>query len=447
MSDRWWLYRDDTQIQWDRNDEPLALLTVFTEDDMIVDEEWLQALRRLDASAYGPDDVAQQEADELRLESIEPAKTFGYQAGAGSIRTRLALMGFSVEACRREILMALMDSIDGDEQRGFLSVAIGKNGDEFAEIPWTEVLDRGLIAYEQNQVERLTDPVDRACADQIAIFLEAGVDRRVLLALQLATADDDTEVWLDLHDLRAAGYFDAIESITQLAIDELAASVSSGGPIIVVTEGITDAVFLKRALELVAPHISHMFRFFDRDAGAEMGASQVVRTLRSFAAAGITNRVVGVLDNDSAGRVAERTLLSRPRPANNRYMLLPDVPYGSAYPTVGPSGEMDLDINGRAVAIEFQFGAEQLTMPDGTLARVAWGGMEASIGEYQGGLLAPDKRVVQANIERFLADASAQHDPKEGPWPTIHALVERLLEAAVPDSFPGQYYTATHRAG
>ncbi|WP_311243992.1 hypothetical protein [Microbacterium sp. WCS2018Hpa-23] len=178
-------HRGDTQIQWDRNDEPLALLTVFTEDDMLVDEEWLQALRRLDASAYGPDDVAQQEADELRLESTEPARTFGYQAGAGSNRTRLAPMGFSVEACRREILLALMDSLDGDEQRGFLSVAVGKNGDEFVEIPWTEVLDRGLIAYERNQVERLTDPVDRACADQISIFLEAGVGRLTIWLTRL----------------------------------------------------------------------------------------------------------------------------------------------------------------------------------------------------------------------------------------------------------------------
>lgn len=445
MSDRWWLRRGNTQIQWDRNDEPLALLTVFTEDDMRVDEEWLQALQRLDDSAYGPEDGDQQEADQLRLESTGPARTFGYQARAAAVRTRLALMGFSAEACRRELLMALMDSFDGDEQRGSLRVAVGKNDDEFIDIPWTDVLDRGLIAYEQNQVERLTDPVDRVCADQLSDFVEAGVDRRVLLALQLASADDDTEVWLDLHDLRAAGYFAEIESITQLAVDELAASVSSGGPIIVVTEGITDAAFLKRALELVAPHISHMFRFFDTDSGAEMGAAQVVRTLRSFAAAGITNRVVGVLDNDSAGRVAVRNLLSKPRPANNRYMLLPDVSYGNAYPTVGPSGNMDLDINGRAVAIEFQFGAEQLTMPDGTLARVAWGGMESSIGEYQGSLLASDKRVVQANIERFLADASPQHDPGEGPWPTIHALIDRLLEVAVPGTFPGQYYTSGHR--
>lgn len=336
MSDRWWLRRGNTQIQWDRNDEPLALLTVFTEDDMRVDEEWLQALQRLDDSAYGPEDGDQQEADQLRLESTGPARTFGYQARAAAVRTRLALMGFSAEACRRELLMALMDSFDGDEQRGSLRVAVGKNDDEFIDIPWTDVLDRGLIAYEQNQVERLTDPVDRVCADQLSDFVEAGVDRRVLLALQLASADDDTEVWLDLHDLRAAGYFAEIESITQLAVDELAASVSSGGPIIVVTEGITDAAFLKRALELVAPHISHMFRFFDTDSGAEMGAAQVVRTLRSFAAAGITNRVVGVLDNDSAGRVAVRNLLSKPRPANNRYMLLPDVSYGNAYPTVGP---------------------------------------------------------------------------------------------------------------
>lgn len=175
------------------------------------------------------------------------------------------------------------------------------------------------------------------------------------------------------------------------------------------TEGVTDACFLQRALEMVAPHVSHMFRFFDKDAGVEMGAAQVVRTLRSFAAAGVRNRVVGVLDNDAAGRVAAKNLDGKLRPANNGYFLLPDVRYRSNYPTYGPNGDADLDINGRAVSIEFQFGLEQLRLSGGELARVEWSGREASTGVYQGSLAKKDKMPV--NQPAQVADMTGILNP------------------------------------
>ena len=440
MSDRWWLHRGDTQLQWDRNDEPLALLTVYTEADKYVDQEWLAATRRLEVGAYGPDDDGQQEADENLVEVADRAKVFGYAAKAIAVRTRLALMGFTVDACRREFVNGINDLLEDDEPGDLLEVT-DNDGHVVDSMLRADILDRGLIAYEVAQAGQLDRVgLDAACSGYIETFIESGLDRRALLALQLASAPDDEDVWLDLHDLRAAGYFDGVENITQLASDELAVSISSGGPIIVVTEGVTDAVYLRRALEMVAPHVAHMFRFFDKEAGAEMGAAQVVQTLRAFAAAGVTNRVAGVLDNDTAGRVAERNLKKNPRPSSNRYMLLPDLPYGTSYPTRGPSGEMELDINGRAVAIEFQFGLEQLRVDGGELAKVEWAGYEASIGAYQGRLSAADKKQVQANIDAFLAGATPDHDPTSGPWPVIHALVDRLLETSMPEAFPGQYY-------
>lgn len=144
-------------------------------------------------------------------------------------------------------------------------------------------------------------------------------------------------------------------------------------------------------------------------------------------------------------RELERVLDAKLRPANNRYFLLPDVPYGSAYPTYGPNGDADLDINGRAVSIEFQFGLEQLRLSSGAPARVEWSGREASIGVYQGNLPKKDKEAVQKNILDFLANASPDHDPGTEPWPAVHALVNRLLEAATPESFPGQSFTQDHQ--
>lgn len=438
MSDRWWLRRGESQIQWGRNEEPLALLAVFTEDDKYVDDAWLAAHTRLNGQ-YGSDQEEQQIADEVIVEQAGSTNVFGFRAAASRIRARLALMGFTAEACRHELSTAIAELLQDDEP-GYDFEIFGKSGEVIASMPRSEILDRGIQAWESATPYRHLEALDQKCADFIDLFIESGFDRRALLALQLEAAHADDDVWLDLHDLFLAGYFDGIDNITQLAADALSVSVSSGGPIIVVTEGVTDASYLERALELVAPHVCHMFRFFDKDVGAEMGAAQVMRTLRSFAAAGVTNRVVGVLDNDAAGRVAAKNLDAKPRPTNNRYFLLPDVPYGAAYPTYGPGGDAELNINGRAVAIEFQFGLHNLRLDNGELARIEWSGREAAIGVYQGSLSKNDKDAVQRRIREFLESASPDHDRAVEPWPTVHALVDRLLEAATPESFPGQIY-------
>ncbi|PYI69743.1 hypothetical protein CVV68_01135 [Arthrobacter livingstonensis] len=441
MSSKWWLHRGATQIQWQRNEEPLELLTIFTEADKYTDDAWLQAIDRLEGyGRYSPEDEEQQRLDEILVEESNGKDVLGYRARVSRIRARLALMGFTANACRHELSLAIDEMLADDEPGDTLEVA-DKDGEAVETIPRSEILDRGLAAWENEKPYRSLGPVDRKCATYIDILMDSGFDRRTILALQLESAPADVEVCLDLHDLYSAGYFNSVENITQLAADELAVSVSSGGPIVVVTEGVTDARFLQRALELVVPHVSHMFRFFDKDAGAEMGAAQVVRTLRSFAAAGVTNRVVGVLDNDAAGLVAAKNLDAKVRPANNRYFLLPDVPYGANYPTYGPNGDSDLNVNGRAVSIEFQFGLEQLRLASGDPARVEWSGREASIGVYQGSLPKKDKDAVQKKIRDFLANASPDHDPEAEPWPAVHALVNRLLEAATPESFPGQSFT------
>jgi hypothetical protein len=439
VSDRWWLYRGVSQIQWDRNEEPLSLLTLFTEDNKAVNQAWFEASERQTSSLYFPGDEERQEADELLMEEAESSSVFGYGAKVSVIRSRLSLMGFTPEACRRELSTGILDGFEEDDPGDHIAVQ-GKDG-AVVSVPKSEILDRALQAYEVGQVGFLSDPVAEYCARYIELFVEVGLDRRVLLALQLETAEPDEDVWLDLHDLHSAGYFEGVDNITQLAVDQLAVSVSSGGPIIVVTEGVTDAEFLKCALDLVAPQVSHMFRFLDKAAGVELNAAQVVRTLRAFAAAGVTNRVVGVLDNDAAGRAAAKSLNAKPRPSNNRYFLLPDVPYGTSYPTDGPSGVVDLNINGRAVAIEFQFGLAVLRTSGNELAKVEWSGREASVDAYQGSLSKADKFAVQKNIKEFLAGASSDHDSADEPWPTIHALIESLLRAAEPGTFPGQTYT------
>ncbi|WP_145830948.1 hypothetical protein [Actinoplanes teichomyceticus] len=81
------------------------------------------------------------------------------------------------------------------------------------------------------------------------------------------------------------------------------------GPPIVITEGSSDARILSGALKLLKPHLEGFIRFLDYDTGAEGSAVAAINMLKSFAAAGISNRIVAILDNDSAAHQAVLTML------------------------------------------------------------------------------------------------------------------------------------------
>jgi hypothetical protein len=70
-------------------------------------------------------------------------------------------------------------------------------------------------------------------------------------------------------------------------------------PVVVLTEGVTDAEFLSSALAVLYPHLTDLVRFLDYDRKPEGSASAVLRAARAFDAAGIANPVVAVFDNDT----------------------------------------------------------------------------------------------------------------------------------------------------
>lgn len=64
-------------------------------------------------------------------------------------------------------------------------------------------------------------------------------------------------------------------------------------------------------------------------------------------------------------------------------MRFPDTALAAAYPTVGPSGFAELDVNGLAGGIELYLGREALSC-EGTLRPVRWQGYVEAAKRYQG---------------------------------------------------------------
>src|SRR5262249_8934669 len=156
-------------------------------------------------------------------------------------------------------------------------------------------------------------------------------------------------------------------------------------------EGTTDTEFLSAALAVLQPHVTDLVRFLDYERKPEGGAVAVLRTVRAFDAAGIANRVVAVLDNDTAAADALRGY--RPTGPSDRSRVIQDPPIEIArqYPTLGPPSvrsaatSIELaDVNGLAASIELYLGRDVLTRNDGTLHPVQWKSFMSGTGRYHG---------------------------------------------------------------
>jgi hypothetical protein len=157
------------------------------------------------------------------------------------------------------------------------------------------------------------------------------------------------------------------------------------------------------------------------------GAGALVATVKAFAGAGITNRVVALFDNDSAGRDAARQLAAVTLPANYRVLTYPALPIARAWPTVGPTGPATMDINGLAGSIELYLGEDVLQSADG-LEPVQWKGLVESVGQYQGELIR--KTEVQRRFREKLRRAQENLVPPDTrDWSGMRAILEEVIRA------------------
>ena len=101
-----------------------------------------------------------------------------------------------------------------------------------------------------------------------------------------------TEVRIDFTDVVYGGWVNVDTNPHQAALERMSDEVVSGSPVVVLTEGQTDArLFLQSAVEILKPHLIDYLRFVDFTFNPESNASALLKTVKVFASAGIRNRV------------------------------------------------------------------------------------------------------------------------------------------------------------
>ena len=250
-----------------------------------------------------------------------------------------------------------------------------------------------------------------------------------MVRIALEVVPPQEQLTYDLSDLVAGGWVEEAEDLVTIAEDLINEDFLLAQRVIVLTEGETDREFLERSLRLLYPHLADYFHFFDftrRKVGG--GAGELANLVRAFAAADVRHRILALFDNDTAAKAALSTLDLNSLPSTIVICHYPSLPLAHEYPTLGPSGKAQMDVNGLAGSIELYLGEDVLKDQDGTLSPVQWKGYENRIGTYQGEILY--KRNVLKRFRQKLAFCETHPDQTGNyDWEGIRAILDTMRMA------------------
>jgi hypothetical protein len=258
----------------------------------------------------------------------------------------------------------------------------------------------------------------------------SGADLYIPLRLALETCKGTENLVYDLTDLVQQGYLNKNEDCVAISSELAAGEYASRSKIIVLTEGRSDGWILSQSMKLLYSHLYDYFSFMDfESARVEGGASHLAKIVKSFSGAGIVNKVIAIFDNDTVGQEAIRSLRQIKLPGNISVLTLPDFRELSKYPTIGPSGQKAMNINGSAASIELYLG-EDVLMENGKLLPVQWSGYIASMGTYQGSLLGADKDKIHKSFKVKLEKAKDLTNLTQNKnWAGLCVIMSRIFSA------------------
>lgn len=373
------------------------------------------------SALFAPDDVGMSQyyyADDV----IEEKPAFVRRLG--SIVRRLDMLGFTMQDCER-----LFEEMVGKAPSYYPPPPL--SFDQFARILRQVDVDAVSVpegasgAYDLGEYvsELFGDPqFARANSDLSSLSREDGTffeNLNPYLTLRLLAenpANAAKEVVWSFADVLDGGWADE---------SEIYEGVSQNDRCLVVTEGSSDGHVLREALPIVAPDVGDFFDFVDMSENYPFtGTGNLFRFCQGLARIRIQNRVLIVLDNDTAGHKAFRRIAALDLPSRMRVAVLPDLDECRTVKTVGPSGEQREDINQRAVSIEWFL---DTTSRKGSEPTIRWTSYDEQLDRYQGELIGKD-----TYVRDFLAAAKR---PAKRTWPKLELLWNHLLAVcSAPDS-------------
>ncbi len=306
-------------------------------------------------------------------------KFIGYQQSSRACRERLEIFGFTKKKASKHFTNAKKEArklwVDNDTLR--------------------------TLTYDDYLKEIRSVIKEGATTNEFKSFTFYGDDEKFPLWLYgmtfigylysiLSILDDDDIIEYDLSDLEQGGW-----------IDEKAILSNENEKIIVLTEGKTDTEFISKSIKNNFPHLRAYYHFLDFETEKiEANASALVKLVKAFASANMKNPIIAIFDNDTTGIKEMKKVDENKLPHHIKVLRYPDIGIAKKYPTIGPTGNRKMNVNGYACSIEMYFGSNTLT-DKGELMPIKWTGYDNKENKYQGEL--SDKKLVQSKIKSLLS--------------------------------------------
>lgn len=366
-----------------------------------------------------------------------------YSATVETIKRRLELLGYTLDKTKMRYSLRLKEKIEEAEESfadypadyfsldlKYLKQLQSGGFNYWVEIAKEIMFERKIQHWDIERgeskdtdiciwaVDNYEDPYMGFPEESYGYFLRAALE----------ATENSARLVLDITSLVYAGYYEEDEPVCDNTAKGHVNSTVEFEKIILLTEGSTDSTILSGALNLLYPDLADYFSPMDfGPMKPEGGISALERTVKSFAAAGINNKIIAIFDHDAAGHGAIQRLATVPLPQNIRIISLPELPFAKSYPTIGPQGNTSEDVNGRACSIELYLGRDILT-ENGTLVPVIWKGFEQKVKAYQGEV--DDKNNIQNRFYDKLKQAENNGYTDELDWSGLQLIFESIFLTA-----------------
>lgn len=235
----------------------------------------------------------------------------------------------------------------------------------------------------------------------------------------LEAFEPETTIKLDYTNLFVGGWCDEFPTPEDYVTEKT----------IILTEGKYDAEVISKSMGILYPYMVKFYSFIDFAGYKVQGSTNfLTHYFKAFVASGIQNRVIALYDNDSAG-LSELVDLEKVNiPDNFRAIHLPNVELAEDYPTLGPNGKENMNINGKACSIEMFLGQDVLEEA-GEFVPIHWRGFVEKTKTYQGEVMRKSR--IQEKFNEKMDKALKGEKINESQWKEMNELLNTIFNAFV----------------
>jgi len=436
------LFIDGKEVCSRRHELDPVIMTLFQAPE--------RCIRRGTIEELLPDNL-----EDDRSNADDKVELLTYETTLGTLKDRLDLMGFTFQFVRKEYerlrkinMDEASDEVQASYSESYLRIVEarqralkGLTFDRWVKLFGPLWKREGYWGEVNPEIHLSEIPSNDASLDELhAWYMRTAdvdtkyscisEDTRVFLRIVCEILPRDTAVIYDLSELvYESGYSDYAEEMASFAEQYLDGGYATTRRIIVLTEGRFDQRAIESSLSLLHPGLRSYFSFLDFDTlNIQGGVSSVLNTLKAFISVGITNRIVALLDNDTAAHASVQAAKLGNLPQNVRIVFLPHLPSAEKYPTLGPGGLTKMDVNGLACSIELYLGADVLGDSPTQLIPIQWKGYDDKLRRYQGEIMS--KPEIQSRVIEKLEQAKQDPDLlSTQDWIPMEMVLQSLITA------------------